>query len=118
MMWLFLKVSLLIGIICISTNEGSFIVEKAGNQDESYIQNDNRLNLNDRMSRLEAENKHQKQEMAAMKATINENRKEMESMNGRVSTLEKIENHQSDNIDVLSRSKRPYRLIPVKLPIR
>ena len=118
MLWLFLKVSLLIAIVCIFTNESTFTVEKAGNQDESYNQNDDRLNLNVRMSKLEAENRQQKQEMAVMKATINENRKEMENMNGRVSTLEKSENHQSDNIDVLSRSKRPYRLIPVKLPIR
>ena len=113
MMWLFLKVLLLIAIIGISSKEESFSAEAAGDK------NCNRLNLNDRMSKLEAENRQQKQEMAVMKTTIDENRNEMENMNGRVSTLEqseRTENQKSGNIDVLSRPKRPYRLIPVKLP--
>ena len=67
MMWLFLKGSLLIAITSISTNEGSFAAENAGNQDESYFRNGDRLNLNDRMSKLEAENRQHKQEMAVMK---------------------------------------------------
>ena len=57
--------------------------------------------------------------MSIMKATIDENRKEMKNLNGRVSLLEQSErpeNQKSDNIDVLSRPKRPYRLIPDKLP--
>ena len=119
MAWLFLKVSLLITIIGISSNEGSFAAEKAGNQDETYIQNGDRLNLNERMSKLEAENRQQKQEMALIKTTIDENRKEMGYLNGRVSTLEKSEtakNQKSDETEVLSRPKRPYRLIPAKLP--
>ena len=119
MMWLFLKVSLLIAIIGISINEGSFAAEAAGNQDTPDYQNGDRLNFNERMSNLEAENLQQRQEMSIMKATIDENRIEMENMNGRVSLLEqseRTENQKSDNIDVLSRPKRPYRLIPDKLP--
>jgi len=119
MMWLFLKVSLLIAIIGISSNMGSFAAEAAGNQDTPAYQNGDRLNFNERMSNLEAENRQQRQEMSVMKATIDENRKEMENMNGRVSLLEqseRTENQKSDNIDFLSRPKRPYRLIPDKLP--
>jgi len=119
MVGLILKVSLLITIIGISSNEGSFAAEKDGNQDESYILNGDRLNMNERMSKLEAENKQQKQEMAVMKTTIDENRKEIGNLNGRVSTLEKSEtakNQKNDETEVLSRPKRPYRLIPAKLP--
>ena len=55
----------LIGI----SNEGSLAAEKAGYQDESYLQNNgDRLNLNDRMFKLEDENRQQKQEMAVMKS--------------------------------------------------
>jgi len=117
-MWLFLKVSLLVAIIGISSKEVSFSAEAAGNQDEPDNQNGDRLNLNERMSKLETENRQQKQEMAVMKTTIDENRKEMENMKGRVSLLEqskRTENQKSDDIDVLSRPKRPYRLIPPKL---
>jgi len=115
--WLFLKV--LVALICITNNEGSFAAEIAGNQDVSDIQNGNHLDLNERMSNLEAENRQQKQEMAVMKTTIDENRKEMENINGRVSMLEKsetAESQKSDDIDVLSRPKRPFRLIPAKFP--
>jgi len=56
MMWLFLKVSFLIAIIGISSNMGSFAAEAAGNQDTSDYQNGDRLNYNERMSNLEAEN--------------------------------------------------------------
>ena len=119
MMWLFLKVSFLIAIIGISSNEGSFAAEKVGSQDESYFQNRDRLNLNDRMSKLEDENRQQKQEMAVMKATIDENRKEIENLNDRVTTIEQSEkprNQENDDIAVHSRPKRPFRLIPAEPP--
>lgn len=119
MMWLFLKVSFLITIIGSSSNEGSISAEKVGYQDESFIQNGDRLNLNDRMSKLEVENRQQKQEMAVMKTIIDENRKEMENLNGKVFSLEQFartKNENSDKIDVLSRPKRPYRLIPAEPP--
>ena len=41
------------------------------------------------MSKLEAENRQHKQEMVVMKTTIDENRKEMENLNGRVSDKDK-----------------------------
>lgn len=118
MMWLFLKFSLLVAIISISSNKGSIAAETVGNQDESHIQNGDCLKLNDRMSKLEVENRQQKQEMVVMEATIEENRKEMKHLNGRISVLEKSEtakNQKSDEIDVLLRPKRLYRLSPEKL---
>ena len=117
--WLFLKVSLLVAIFGISSKEVSFSAEAAGNQDEPDYKNGDRLNLNERMSKLETENRQQKQEMAVMKTTIDENRKEMENINGRVSLLEqaeRTETQERDQNDLLSRPKRPYRLIPAKLP--
>ena len=117
--WLFLKISLLVAIIGISSKEVSFSAEAAGNQDEPDYKNGDRLNLNERMSKLETKNRQQKQEMAAMKTTIDENRKEMENMKGRVSLLEqseRTETQERDQNDLLSRPKRPNRLIPAKLP--
>jgi len=119
MMRLFLKVSFLIVIISISSNEGCFAAEKAGYHDESYFHNRDRLTLNDRMSKFEIENRQQKQEMVVMKATIGENRKEMENLNVRVSTIEQSErpeNQENDDIGVHSRPKRPFRLIPAEPP--
>ena len=115
MIFIFLKISLLVAI---SRIVDSFSAETARNQDTSNFQNDNRLNLNDRMSNLEAENMQQKQEMTVMKTKIDENRKEMENLNSRILILEKPETteaQKSDDIDVFSRSKRPYRLMPAKM---
>ena len=116
--WLFLKVSLLVAIFGISSKEVSFSAEAAENQDEPDNQNGDRLNLKERMSKLETENRQQKQELAVMKTTLDENRKEMENMKGRVSLLEQsegTETQERDQNDLLSRPKRPYRLIPPKL---
>ena len=117
--WLFLKISFLVAIIGISSKEVSFSAEAAGNQDEPDYKNGDRLKLNERMSKLETENRQQKQEIAVMKTTIDENRKEMENINGRVSLLEqaeRTETQERDQNDLLSRPKRPYRLIPAILP--
>ena len=99
----------MVAIISISSNEGSFSAEAAGNEGTPHNQNGDYLNFNQRMSNLEAENRQQKQEMAVMKTTIDDNRKDMENMNGRVALLEqseRTENQKSNNIDVLSRPKR------------
>ena len=68
---------------------------------ESQHSNGEGSNLNDRMTKIEAENRQQKEEMNSLKISAVKDRKTISELSGRVARLE-----------VIGRRKRPYRLLP------
>lgn len=62
-------------------------------------------NLNDRVSKLEAQNSFQKEEIAFLKATVHQ-------LGGRVETLEVEGKVTTRNDLITNRAKRPFRLLP------
>jgi len=69
---------------------------------ESQHSNGEGSNLNDRMTKIEAENRQQKEEINSLKISAVKDRKTISELIGRVGLLEVIER----------RNKRPYRLLP------
>jgi len=72
------------------------------------------------MSKIEAENRQQKQELSQMKTKINDNKMKAENLlDTRVSRLEiseKIPPMEVNENEFLTRPKRPFRLVPVHFP--
>ena len=81
---------------------------RESSNDEFITRNAGGLNLNDRVSKLEAHNNHQDQEIGNLKNTIVEERKVSHQLRGRVAKLEE----SNDNLKIIERHKRPYRLLP------
>ena len=64
--------------------------------------------LNERVSKIEAKDRHQDGEMALLKNALDEERKLVHDLTSRVATLE-------DSNKVFGRQKRPFRLLPLDM---
>ena len=67
------------------------------------------LDLNDRVSKIEAKDHHQDNEMALLKNALDEERKLFHDLTNRVAILEGSNKN-------FARQKRPYRLLPPHIP--
>jgi len=67
------------------------------------------LDLNNRLSRIEAKDRHQDGEMALLKNALDDERKLVRELTNRVGILE-------GSTKDLARQKRPYRLLPPHMP--
>jgi len=63
------------------------------------------LDLNDRVSKIEAKDRHQDSEMALLKNVLDEERKLVHELTNRVTILE-------ESKEISGRPKRPVRLLP------
>ncbi len=75
------------------------------------------LNLHDRVSEIEGQNRQHVKEISLLKTTVSEDRKMISQLNGRLSQLEasvNVINTATTNSDenIYGRSKRPARLLP------
>ena len=75
------------------------------------------LNLHDRVSEIEGQNRQHVKEISLLKTTISEDRKMISQLNGRLSQLEasvNVINTAATNSDenIYGRAKRPARLLP------
>ena len=66
---------------------------------------ENNLDLNDRVSKIEAKDRHQDGDMALLKIALDEERKLVHDLTDRVKFLE-------DSTKISGRPKRPVRLLP------
>jgi len=79
------------------------LIEASRNIEESH------LDLNDRVSEIEAKDRYQDGEMALLKNALDEERKLVHDLTNRVAILEGPNNNSP-------RQKRPYRLLPPHIP--
>ena len=79
------------------------VIEASRNIQESH------LDLNDRVSKIEAKDRYQDGEMALLKNALHEERKLVHDLTNRVAILEGSNNNSP-------RQKRPYRLLPPHIP--
>jgi len=70
---------------------------------------ENNLDLNERVSKIEAKDRHQDGEMALLKNALAEERKLVHDLTNRVAILEGANKNSA-------RQKRPYRLLPLDIP--
>jgi len=75
----------------------------------SSVIDESNLTLNERVSKIEAKDRHQDGEMALLKNALNEERKLVHDLTKRVTVLE-------DSNKNTARHKRPYRLLPPHIP--
>ena len=73
------------------------------------------LDLNIRLSVIEAKSKHQEDEISLLKTLRVEDKKEINQLRGRVEQLEASVVKPSENEKILERQKRPFRLAPVNI---
>jgi len=66
---------------------------------------DNNLDLRDRLSKVEAHDRHQDGEISLLKIALNEERKVVHDLTSRIEFLE-------NSSTILGRPKRPVRLLP------
>jgi len=73
------------------------------------------INLNDRMSQIEAKSRRQENDISFLKGVIVEDKRTIRQLRGRVSILESfvLIKNLEPNDQLLLRQKRPYRLLPV-----
>jgi len=79
-----------------------------------FKQNDGN-NFNDRMSLIEAKSQLQEREIYLLKTTAVEDKRIIRQLRGRVTSLESLmlTRNSETNEELLLRSKRPYRLLPL-----
>jgi len=71
----------------------------------------------ERMSKIEAQNRQHEKEISLLKTERVEDKNEIHKLRNRVARLEALSTFDGKtNEDILGRQKRPYRLIPKKLP--
>jgi len=73
------------------------------------------LDLNIRLSVIEAKSKHQEDEISLLKTLRVQDKKEINQLRGRVEQLEASVVKPSENEKILERQKRPFRLAPVNI---
>ncbi len=73
------------------------------------------LDLNSRLSAIEAKSIHQAEEISVLKTLRVEDRKEINQLRDRVEQLEASMVKTSENERILERQKRPFRLEPVNI---
>jgi len=85
------------------------IKENVGQSDQT-----DGINLNDRMSQIEAKSRRQENDISFLKAIIVEDKRTIRQLRGRVSSLESflLTTNPETNDQLLLRQKRPYRLLP------
>ena len=80
----------------------SIVIDASPNIEE------NNLDLRDRLSKVEAHDRHQDGEISPLKIALNEERKVVHDLTSRIAVLE-------DSKEIVGRPKRPSRLIPPHL---
>ena len=71
------------------------------------------VNLNNRMSEIEARSRHQENEIGILKTLRVEDKKMINQLRDRVEQLESTEANAGANEKILERQKRPFRLAPI-----
>jgi len=80
------------------------------------IKSDTESNCNDRIAKIEAKGNEQEKEIMKLKTTVVEDREMINFLSERVARLEKSvkTSEAGSDVAILTRPKRPYRLIPVQ----
>ena len=90
-------------VVAIENNDGSNFNNELANIDE------NEVNLNERMKKMEDRSRLQEQEIAQLSTNAVKDREVINQLNDRVAELEGASTFASS----LARSKRLYRLLPI-----
>lgn len=80
--------------------------------------NASQFDVSERMSKIEARNRQQGQEISVLKTRAIEDRNEISELRNRVAQLEAAPAHANvtNHDTVAGRPKRPFRLMPPQLP--
>jgi len=113
--WFLLRIWLLFQLLLVK----GFLLEIT--KDENVVESNNgkEIDINGRMTRMEAKNLKQEREIEVLHTLLEEEKKFSKQLSGRISQLEASAIPCSENNDdqlLHQRPKRPYRLLPPNIP--